>query len=437
METLPATVPARRSWVARLFAADRRTSPQQLNGGTMIPIGPSVAGVRLNDWRDTLTIPAVWRCVNVVTDAVAMLPWQVMKRGEDGQGEPQPGHPANWLLHHQASGEMSAFSFRKAILSHAMLQGNGYAEIQRDQRNRPTALWLIDDPDRVTPGRRASGEIAYAVQQRDGGRVIVPSADMLHFRGLATDGIVGIGILEVARRSLVVSKALDLVTERYFAQGMRTPGFVKMKGPKGLEAFANLVRLIKEQFTGLSNFHTPIPLDADMDFVPAGSNLKDSEFIDMRKFSVLDVCRWFGVPPHLVYDLERATFSNIESQDRTFLTYGLLPRIVPMEQEVDAKLLTSNWGGLYSKMNVNAFQRGDSAARASFYQQMRNMGVFTVNDILRLEDMPTIGPEGDVRVMQVQYQPTGATPDAAPDEPNDPDAPPPPPAAAKLNGAHH
>ena len=437
METLPATVPARPSWVQRLL---RRTSPQPV-GQTLVPVGMSIPGVRLYDWRDALKIPAVWRCVNVVTDAIAMLPWQVYKRGEDGQGAPQPTHPANWLLHHQASGEMGAFDFRKTILTHAMLQGNGYAEIQRNARGQPIALWLIEDPDRVTPGRLADGSIAYSVQQANGGRVIVPAADMLHIRGLATDGIVGLSIIEVGRRSLGVSAGLEQITERYFTQGMRTPGFVKVKGgPKGLEALSNLTKLIKEHFTGLTNFHTPIPIDADMEFQAAGSNLHDSQFLDMRKFSVLDVCRWFGVPPHLVYDLDRATFSNIEAQDSTFLKYGLLPRIVPMEQEVDAKLLTSNWGGLYSKMNVNAFQRGDMTARGAFYQQMRNMGVFTVNDILRLEDMPTIGPEGDVRVMQVQYQPTGPAEPAEPgaDPTTEPQSPPPPtPATARLNGATH
>lgn len=419
-----------RSWA-------RITAPQPVGNGWAVPIGGAkIPEVRLSDWRQALQVPAVFRCVELVSNSVAMLPWGVHKDEGDGKRTPQPNNPVHWLLHDEPNSEQTAFTFKKTLVTHALGQGNGYAEIERNKRGSPIALHLLDDPDRVTPGRRTDGRIAYQVSQAGGGSVIIDAADMFHVHGLAVDGVVGLGILDYAARSIAVNIALDKVSEKYFTQGMRTPGFMKMKsGAAGLDAFKEMMKIIREEFTGLNNFELPIPIDKDSEFVPAGSNLHDAQFIDLRKFGVLDICRWFGVPPHLVYDLERATFSNIEAQDLTFLQYGLLPRIVPMEQEANRKLLTHRFGGLYSKMNVNAFARGDMAARIAYYKGMRDMGVFSANDILELEDRSTIGPDGDVRTMQQQYKPTGEQKPGGTEDPPPPE--PPNNAAVRPNGVAH
>jgi HK97 family phage portal protein len=415
-----------------MFGA-RRTKDQPV-GGWLLPTGTRIPGVRLYDWRQPLQIPAVYRCVSLVANTVATLPWRVFREGSDGKRSIATDNKASWLLHRRASRDMSAFTLKQTLLVHSMLQGNGYAEIERDVAGRPYALWLIDDPDRVTPGRLSNGKIAYAVRQADGGEVILPAEDMLHIKGLGTDGIVGLSLLEVAARSMGSNLALEELLPVYFRQGMRTPGFIKTKGKMSPEALKSVMKLIKEEFTGVRNFEMPIPLDNDMEFQAAGSTFRDAQYIDLRKFGVLDICRWFGVPPHMAFDLDRATFSNIEHQGQDFLTYALLPRIVPMEQEADIKLLSDNWGGLFSKMNTNAIVRGDLAARTAFYQAMRNMGVYTVNRILELEDESTIGPEGDVRVMQVQYQPTAkkdAPDDGADDSGEEGEPTPPAPRGAR------
>lgn len=421
---------------------NRLTTPQQIDGWAVPVGGARIPGVRLSDWRQALQVPAVYRCVELVSNSIAMLPWDVHKDEGDGKRSRQPRNPVHWLLHDEPNNEMTAFVFKKTIVAHALGQGNGYAEIERNKRGAPIALHLIDDPDRVTPGRlRSTGEVVYEVRQSGGDTVTIPAADMFHVHGLAVDGINGLGVLDVGARSIAVNIALDKVSEKYFTQGMRTPGFLKMKsGPSGLASFKEIMKVIREEFTGLNNFELPIPIDKDSEFVPAGSNLHDAQFLDLRKFGVLDVCRWFGVPPHLVYDLERATFSNIEAQDLTFLQYGLLPRIVPMEQEANRKLLSHRHGGLYSKMNVNAFARGDMAARIAYYKGMRDMGVYSVNDILKKEDESTIGPEGDVRTQQEQYKPIGEKTPSGANAPGDDDQeevdPPPPPRKAKRSHAH-
>lgn len=406
--------------ISRLLA--RVTKPEK-PGLRLYSFGNSVAGVRLNDPQEVLKLAAAWRCVNLVSQTVAMLPWQIFKRDADGQGERQKGNSVEWLLGHESNEEMTAFDFKQTLVQHTMLHGNGYAEIERDARGRPTSLHLLA-PDRVEPGRLDDGRLAYSVRQAGGDRVILGPRDIFHLKGLSFDGLRGYSVLEVGARSLGVGMAMDEFSARYFSNGMRPAGFVKTKGKLNADGLKTFNEMMAAHWTGLKNFHKAIPLDADMEWEPMGSNLDEAQFVDMRKLSVVEVCRLFGVPPHMVYDLERSTNNNIESQGRDFLTYGLLPRIIPMEQEADRKLLTSGWGGLYSKMNVNALVRGDMAARGAYYQQMRNMGVFTVNDILRLEDMNTIGKDGDVRVMQMQYQPTDKPADPNADKPADPNADP-------------
>jgi HK97 family phage portal protein len=400
----------------RLWA--RLTTPLKLGQRAMVPMGNVRLVSSLNDPADTLKIATVYRCVTLISQSIAMLPWGVYKRSDNDVGERARQSPVEWLLHSEASPELTAYEFRRLLITHMLLYGNGYAEIERDNSNRPFALHPID-PTRVTPGRNAAGELVYAVRQAGGEAITLPARSVFHVRGTSLDGIVGMSILDVAASSLSTSVALDESLWRFFLTGFRPLGFLKTKGKLGLEGFKALEQRLDE-YSGLNKRWKAIPLDQDMDFQPLAVSPEDAQLVDMRKFSAIEVCRWFGVPPHMAYDLERATFSNIESQGRDFLTYGLMPHITQLEQEANRKLLSSSFGGLYSKINVNAIVRGDMGARGAFYQQMRNMGVVSVNEIRAWEDMPTIGPEGDVRVMQAQYQSTGQ---------QQPPADPPPPEA--------
>lgn len=391
---------------ARRVAAaffNRITKPQRIDS-VIVPFGSTMLGVKIRSQQEVLKLAAVWRCVNLISSSIAMLPWHVFKLDEDGNSTRLVGNDVDWLLHTQPSEDSGAFHFRQTIFAHVLIDGNGYAEIERDNRNRPIALWLID-PERVEPFRTQKGKIAYEVLQDDGGKVIIPAADMFHLHGLSWDGLRGYSVLEVAAGSMSTAMAQDQFLGGFFAQGMRPAGFIKSKGKMGLDALKVVVESLKENHSGVRKFWKPIPLDAELEWQPMTMNMDDAQFIDLRKFTVLDICRWFGVPPHKVMDLDRATFSNIEHQGTEFVTDALLPRIVPAEQEANIKLLTKSRGGLFSKMNVNALMRGDMKARAEFYQIMRNIGVYTPNMILRKEDENTFGPKGDVRVMQSQYVP--------------------------------
>lgn len=418
------------AWVARMSPA---------RGFRTYKIGNAMlAG--LNTPEDALKIAAVWRCVSLVSQSGAMLPWNVYRRKANGDGERVANHPVEWLLHNQANEEMSAYDFRRTMWSHAMTWGNGYAEIVRDTANRPRAMYLLD-PSRVTPGRDAEGKLVYRVTQQDGSAILLPARSMYHKRGLGFDGVTGYSVLEVAAGSLSSAMQLDNTLGDFFARGFRPMGFLKTKGKLSLEGLKALEAKIDEH-SGPSKRWRAVPLDQDMEWQALSMSPEDAQLIDMRKFSVLDICRWFGVPPHMAFDLDRATFSNIEAQGRDFLTYALMPWIVGDEQEADMKLLSSQFGGLYSKVTVDAIVRADIDKRWAAYKTALDSGVFTINEVRALEEKAGIGPKGDEHVRQVQYQPIGtempATPVGAP--PNEPQQEPPAPkpngAANHLNGAH-
>lgn len=426
----PNILEAARQWIAN--AVEAWPTPDWL--GRMNPGGRwrvqsigSALLAGLDTPEDALKIAAVWRCVNVVSQSLAMLPWNVMKRDKNGQGIRQPNNAVEWLLHHEASKQLTAYDFKRTIKSHSLLWGNGYAEIEFDNAGRPFALHLLD-PARVTPGRMTNGDIAYKVRQADGSDVMLEQSEVLHFHGLGYDGVRGYSVLEVATGGLATAISLDKSVARFFQAGFRPMGFLRTKGKLSIQGLDALEKKIAE-YSGQNKRWSALPLDQDMEWQALDVTPDDAQLIDMRKFSVLDVCRWFGVPPHLAFDLDRATFSNIESQGREFLTYGLMHHIVQMEQEADRKLLTSQWGGLYSKINVNAIVRSDIQMRGTYYKLMLDCGALSVNEVRALEDLPDIGPDGDEHVRQVQYQPLGTelTPTPVKQDPNaDPNATPPP-----------
>lgn len=405
-------------WVRRMNPA--RSFRTYHLGGTRIG---------LTSPEDALKIATVFRCVALIAETTAALPWNVYKRKANGDGIRQANNPVEWLLHHRASDEQTAFNFRRGMVVNRLLWGNGYAEIQRDQANRPYALHLLH-PSRVTPGRDANGRIVYRVLQSDGAHTYLPAADVYHLRGLGDD-LAGMSVLDHAATTLGINISFDRSLQKFFGDGFRPMGFFKTKGKLGLEGFKALEARL-EEYSGLSNRWKALPLDQDMEFEALAVSPEDAQLVDLRKLSNIDICRLFGVPPHMAYDLDRATFSNIEAQGRDFLTYGLLPHIVQMEQEADWKLLSGNHSGLYSKVNVNAIVRADMQVRYAAYQIALNSGGMNINEFRALEEMPNIGPEGDVYVRQVQYQPIGTelTPEPVKPAPGappaaDPNAPPP------------
>lgn len=402
-----------RGLVGRMFG--RSTTEPRDPDEARFYSGRPLAGVKV-DADTAITVPAVWACLRYLSQTVAVLPWHVMRDGARG-GERAPTHPVDWLLWKRVSPEWSSSQFRETLTHWALRHGNGYAEIERDAISRPIAMHPLH-PDRVEVCRAlnamedsagnpiAAGELYYEVSNGVGGKTDLRAMDMFHVRGFG-EGPVGVNVIEYAAQSIGWARAAQLFGAAFFGNGMNIGGVVTT-GKKGLSE-GGLKRLKAEfaqLYKGVRNAMKTVFLDAEMEWKATQIDPEKGQFIATNQHLVEEICRWFGVPPHKVQHLMRATFSNIEHQAIEVVVDSISPWVKRFEDEADYKLFgRQNRLGFYTKMNMNALLRGDMKARMEFFGGMQRTGSLSPNDIRRLEDMPTLGPEGDIYVMQEQMVP--------------------------------
>lgn len=389
-------------WLSTILALRQVTEPRNPYEPRIPYTGRTTAGVVVTP-DNAVTIPAVWACLRYLSQTVAIPSWHVMRPTPKG-AERAPTHPLDYVLCRRANPEWSSFQFRETLTHWALRWGNGYAEIERDSARRPMALWPVH-PERVSVKRDpVDGKLFYEINNGSGSPTYLDAADMFHIRGFG-EGVVGVNVMAYAAESLGWAKAAQLFGSAFFGKGANPSAVVTMKRPMNQEGLAELTKRFRGLYAGPRAERT-VFLDNEMDFKQLTIAPENAQFLETNKFLVTEIARWFGVPPHKIADLERATFSNIEHAAIEAVVDSITPWVVRFETEADYKLMgISNTRNFFTKMNLNALLRGDAASRVAFYTGMRQNGAFTVNDMLRLEDMPTIGPEGDVRVMQSQFVP--------------------------------
>lgn len=424
------------NWLGRLW--NRQKSEVAPAASRVLVSRRKVAGQWVTN-DNALQNATVWACVQYLTGALAQLPWHVMKHTAAGGSEPYPVHPAEYLLNTRPCPDVGSFSWRQSMLGMALMWGNAYAEIERDMRGAVYALWPIH-PERVTVRRAANGELEYEVWNYHGGNVVLAAADMFHVRGFG-DGPVGYNVIEYAAQSIGWAQATEAFGVSYFGEGMNPSGIVEMPQSLSPAALELLKATMKELYTGPKGSRTAF-FDAGMKFQKITNAPEESQFIETRQHQVEEICRWFGVPPHKVMHLLRATFSNIEHQSIEVVVDSITPWVKRFEEEANYKIFGLNRQGLFTKMNLNGLLRGDSAARAAFYKVMFELGV-PINHILGLEDINGIGPDGDVSFVSNNVQtlknaivgkPLAKAPPATPDEEGPADDEATPETKARANG---
>lgn len=418
---------------------NRITSEPRKPGASRIAYsGRTLAGVNITP-DNAITLATVWACLRYLTQTVAVLPWRVMLEGARG-AEIAKSHATDWILNKRPSPEWSSMQFRETTAHWALRYGNGYAEIERDQLDRVFALWPIH-PDRVDACRAVedgesdggrlikAGDLFYEVNNGTSDKSIVATKDMFHLRGFG-EGPVGVNVIQYAAQSLGWAKAAQLFGASFFGNGANVAGVVINKKPLKAGGLDRQKAEFEQLYKGVNRAHKTAFLDNEADWKAIGIDPEKSQLVETHQLLIEEICRWFGVPPHKVMHLLRATFSNIEHQAIEVVVDSITPWAKRFEDEADYKLFNigENRRGYYTKINLNALLRGDSAARATFYKNMRDIGVYSVNRILELEDEQRIGPDGDKHTMQSGFttlkrigeDPVKALP--APTDPVDDDA---------------
>lgn len=349
--------------------------------GMQTAAGPTVTP------QSSLRATAVYACVRIISESISSLPLPVYR--QRGRNKTKAtDHPLYGVLHNQTNSEQTAMEFRELQLSHLLLWGNSYSEIDWDDSGRVRALWPLF-PDKTEPRRSGDGQLWYYVQVPGEGEQPIPWYRVHHIRGLGGDGVVGYSPIRVAALQAVgLSLAAEEYGARFFGNGARPGGVLEHPGKLSPEAVTRLKAQWDSDTGGLSNAHRLKVLEEGMKYSPITMPPNEAQFLETRKYQVTDIARVFRVPPHMLADLDRATFSNIEHQGQEFVTYTLTPWLVRIEQAIGRDLMTPDERAIYyARHNVGGLLRGDTATRHQAYSAGIRDGWLSPNEVRELEDL--------------------------------------------------
>lgn len=350
---------------------------------------------------DILSLGAVWACIDSIARALGVCPWGVYNGPPGittGARELVESDPLIWILNSRPNPEMTAIGFREAMLFQAIPTGNAYAEIVRDMGGRVSELWPLIG-DRMRPKRDPNTwALFYEYTQPWGEVVRMEPRDVFHLRGPGLYGLMGDNLIARAAKSMGVAAAQERYSASFFGQGAQPGGVLKAPGKVAPEVHDRLRADFAEKRKGPENAHKPLILEGGWDWLETGLDPLKSQLVEGRKFSVEEICRWFGVPPHKVQHLEHATFSNIEHQSIEFVQDAVAPWCVRLQQEADFKLIRARMPR-HTEIDTSGLLRGDAKTRAEGYAIMRQNGLMTANEIRAKEGLSKI-KNGDVLLVQ-------------------------------------
>ena len=345
-----------------------------------------------------MQMTAVYSCVRILAEAVAGLPFHLYRYNDSGGKEKALDHPLYFLLHDEPNPEMTAFAFRETLMGHLLLWGNAYAQIVRNGKGQVLGLYPLM-PNKMRVDRDQNGRIYYVYTrtQEDSklgetGQVYLDAKDVLHIPGLGFDGIMGYSPIAMAKNAVGMAIACEEYGAKFFANGASPGGVLEhpgiVKDPERVRESWNSV------YQGSGNSHKIAVLEEGMKYTPIGISPEQAQFLETRKFQINEIARIFRVPPHMVGDLEKSSFSNIEQQSLEFVKYTLDPWVIRWEQSINRQLLLSQEKGVYfSKFNVDGLLRGDYQSRMSGYATGVQNGFMSPNDVRELENMDLIPEE--------------------------------------------
>jgi HK97 family phage portal protein len=363
---------------------------------------PSVSsGVSVNE-QTALNYSAVWAAVQRISGDVGSLPLVLYRRVGDGK-EPLRDHPTYRLLHDQPNPFMPAMVFRETLQAHALTWGNGYAEIEWRGDGRPHALWPIQ-PNRVTPEWTTSGVLRYKVANEKGD-IYIASEDMLHVPGLGFDGTQGYGVIKMARESIGLGLAMERFGGAFFGNGATLGGTLTHPARLSPEARKNLRESFNATHQGPGRAHRLGILEEGMTYASTGVPPDDAQFLESRMFQVTEIARWFQVPPHMLADLTKSAFSNIEQQQIDYYTGTLRRWLVRWEQEINRKLVLQQ-GTQFVEHVIDGLLRGDIESRYAAYAVGRQWGWLSADDVRAKENMNPLPAEtGRIYLVPINMAP--------------------------------
>jgi len=373
--------------------------------------GYAASGVYV-DSKTALQASPVWACTRLLAESIASMPIIVYRRLSGGGKERASDHPIYELLHDAPNSLQTAFQFKRTLMVHALLWGNGYARIYPGVRGAVDRLELLH-PDNVRV-ETIPGGVRYQVKGDDGREVPVNDEDIFQLPGLSVDGINGLGLMKYARESIGLALAAEQYSARVFSQGSRPGGL--LKSPKVLTDAA--AKRLKESWqaahSGLGHAHQVAVLEEGVEWEATSMTNEEAQLIAQLDWSAADIARFFNVPLHMIQLMTKTTSlgSGIEEMGIQFVTYTLLPWIRNWEDTIRKDLIVAN-RTYFAEFLLEALLRGKQGDRYTAYATGRQWGWLSVNDIRRLENMNPV-PDGDVYLQPMNMAPAGTLPEPEP-----------------------
>lgn len=368
------------------------------DAGYSFLFGRTTSGKPVNE-RTAMQTTAVYACVRILAEAVASLPLHVYEYQDDGGKKLVHDHPLYYLLHDEPNPEMTSFVFRETLMSHLLIWGNAYAQIIRDGAGRVLGLYPLL-PDKMDVQRDDRGNIYYVYSRnsdenpmfKEYGDIRLKAEDVLHIPGLGFDGLIGYSPIAMAKNAVGMTLACEEYGASFFANGANPGGVLEhpgvLKDPSKVRESWNSV------YRGVNNAHKIAVLEEGMKYQQIGIPPEEAQFLETRKFQINEIARLYRIPPHMVGDLDKSSFSNIEQQSLEFVKYTLDPWVIRWEQSLQRSLLLPGEKGKYFiKLNVDGLLRGDYQSRMNGYAVGRQNGWFSANDIREMENMNPIPDE--------------------------------------------
>lgn len=380
------------------FGQARDKPTNTAGSGTSFFFGRTTSGKPVNE-RTAMQTTAVYSCVRILAEAIASLPLHVYEYTDSGGKNMVHDHPLYYLLHDEPNPEMTSFVFRETLMSHLLIWGNAYAQIIRDGAGRVIGLYPLL-PDKVEVERDERGRLYYIYRRNSDenpafkqyGEFVLKQEDVLHIPGLGFDGLIGYSPIAMAKNAVGMTLACEEYGASFFANGANPGGVLEhpgvLKDPGKVRESWNSV------YGGVHNAHKVAVLEEGMKYQQIGIPPEEAQFLETRKFQINEIARLYRIPPHMVGDLEKSSFSNIEQQSLEFVKYTLDPWVIRWEQAMQkALLLPGEKSKYFIKLNVDGLLRGDYASRMNGYAVGRQNGWLSSNDIREMEDLNPIPDE--------------------------------------------
>lgn len=338
--------------------------------------GISDAGIVIS--QDTaMRYGAVFACTRVISSTLGSLPLKVFKLRKSGGRDEATDNRAYPILGVRANDQMSSMVWREAVQANTLLHGGGYSEIQYDNAGRLVAIWPLQSY-LTGPVRDVKGFRFRTYDTADGQPRDIEPEDMIYTPGLGFNGVIGLSVISYARQNIGLGLAAEKFGAKLFANGAKMSGILMLAQKLSENARKNLVQSFNEQYQGADNAHKTLVLEENAKYQQTSIPPEDAQFLETRKFQRSEICGWFGVPPHLTGDLEKATFSNIEQQDLEFAKHCMRPWLVRWEQELNWKLFKGT--DYFCQFDLDDLLRGDFKTRQEGLAIQRNGGIIYSNE---------------------------------------------------------